>query len=207
MCLCSQVRLLSPTCLLRIPSSSEGDEEQPAVQDLSSFERPPRQAARDHPGDATTVQTHSARDLICVTYASYNSAVRESSLPRLCVGLSAVLHGKDSMLCRGGQKGGIFPAILSLVWQEGSQFMDTVAGYKAKQQMTIHSIINPQEQEAIGAAVQQQKSFGFDRPHGYKPHSTLTVVSNSGQETESSAPVISRQERNMNKCSLENLCM
>lgn len=97
------------------------------------------------------------------------------------MGLSAVLHGKDSMLCRGGQKGGIFPAILSLVWQEGSQFMDTVAGYKAKQQMTIHSIINPQEQEAIGAAVQQQKSFGFDRPHGYKPHSTLTVVSNSGQ--------------------------
>lgn len=110
---------------------------------------------------------------------------------------------KDSMLCTGGQKGGIFPAILSQVWQEGSQcFMDTTAGCKAIHSKSLYTpLCSHKNKRQIGAAVQQQKGFGFDRPHGYKPHSTLTVGSNLGQETESSVPVI------MNKCSLENLCM
>lgn len=69
--------------------------------------------------------------------------------------------------------------------------MDTIAGYKAKHSELLYTLST--EQEATDAAVQQQKTFGFDRPHGNKPHSKLTVGSNSDQKTEPTVPVISRQ--------------
>lgn len=63
--------------------------------------------------------------------------------------------------------------------------MDTVAGYKTKHVELLYAFISTilQEPKAIGAAVHQQKNFGFDMPCGCKLHLTLMFSSNSVQES------------------------
>ena len=63
--------------------------------------------------------------------------------------------------------------------------MDTAAAYKTKNVELLYAFTSTvlQEPKAIGAAVHQQKNFGFDMPCGYKPHLTFMFGSHSGQES------------------------